>query len=48
MFDDLLLEYDGNWRKVMEHVVIKRLILSEKDRALPSLSAAPDLFEYPG
>src|SRR5438477_12495372 len=24
--------YDGDWKKVMQHVVVKRLILSEKDR----------------
>jgi len=32
MFEDLLLKYDGNWRKVLDHVVVRRLILSEKDR----------------
>ncbi|MCH8966078.1 MAG: serine protein kinase [Planctomycetes bacterium] len=32
MFEDLLLEYDGDWQKVMEHIRIRRLILSEKDR----------------
>ena len=32
MFEDLLLENDGNWRKVLDHVVVRRLILSEKDR----------------
>jgi serine protein kinase len=32
IYDDLLLQYDGDWRKVMEHVVVRRLILSEKDR----------------
>jgi serine protein kinase len=31
-FDDLLVEYGGDWRKVMDHVVVRRLILSEKDR----------------
>ncbi|MBK9119344.1 MAG: serine protein kinase [Phycisphaerales bacterium] len=31
-FEDLLLRYDGNWRKVLDHVVVRRLILSEKDR----------------
>ena len=29
---DLLDQYDGDWRKTMEHVKVKRLILSEKDR----------------
>ncbi len=32
MFDDLLIKYDGNWRKVLQHVRVRRLILSEKDR----------------
>jgi serine protein kinase len=32
MYDELLLKYDGNWRQVMNHVVVKRLALSEKDR----------------
>ncbi|RMF83112.1 MAG: serine protein kinase, partial [Planctomycetota bacterium] len=32
MFEDLLLRYDGDWRKVLDHVVVRRLILSEKDR----------------
>ncbi len=31
-FEDLLLQYDGNWRQVLEHIVVRRLILSEKDR----------------
>jgi len=29
---DLLDQYDGDWRKAMDHVRVKRLILSEKDR----------------
>ncbi|GIW75184.1 MAG: serine protein kinase [Phycisphaerae bacterium] len=29
---DLMEMYDGEWRKVMDHVKVKRLILSEKDR----------------
>ncbi len=29
---DLLEIYDGDWRKAMDHVKVKRLILSEKDR----------------
>ncbi len=32
MFDDLLLKYDGDWLKVIEHVHVRRVILSEKDR----------------
>ncbi len=32
MFEDLLLDYDGDWSKVMDHVTVRRLILSEKDR----------------
>jgi len=32
MFEDLLLKYDGDFRKVMDHIVVRRLILSEKDR----------------
>ncbi len=31
-FEDLLLKYEGSWRKVVDHIVIRRLILSEKDR----------------
>ena len=31
-YDDLLKKYDGDWRKVMDHVVVKRFIVSEKDR----------------
>lgn len=31
-YTDLLKEYDGEWQKVTEHIVIRRLILSEKDR----------------
>jgi serine protein kinase len=31
-FEDLLLKYEGNWRKVLEHIVVRRLVLSEKDR----------------
>src|SRR6478672_2474833 len=29
---DLMDQYGGDWRKVMEHVKVRRLILSEKDR----------------
>ncbi len=32
MFDDLLLRYAGDWLKVIDHVRVRRLILSEKDR----------------
>ncbi len=32
IFDQYMKKYDGDWSKVMEHVRIKRLILSEKDR----------------
>jgi len=32
MFDDLLLKHDGSWHKVIEHIKVRRLILSEKDR----------------
>ncbi|MCK6455712.1 MAG: serine protein kinase [Phycisphaerae bacterium] len=31
-YDDLLLRYDGNWRKVMDHIIVRRLIISEQDR----------------
>ena len=32
MYEDLSLEYHGDWRKVMDHIRIHRVILSEKDR----------------
>ncbi|HEX2973347.1 MAG TPA: hypothetical protein VHP11_13515 [Tepidisphaeraceae bacterium] len=32
VYSDLLDQYDGDWRKVMDHIRVKRLILSEKDR----------------
>ncbi len=32
MFQDLLVEYGGDWHKVMEHITVRRLVLSEKDR----------------
>ncbi len=32
IFDKLLKHYDGDWYKVIEHVRVYRLILSEKDR----------------
>ena len=31
-FQDLMTSYEGNWEKVIRHVVVKRLMLSEKDR----------------
>ncbi len=27
-----MVRYEGNWRRVLDHVVVRRLILSEKDR----------------
>jgi len=32
IFEDLMSFYDGDWRKVMEHVKVRRIVLSEKDR----------------
>ncbi|HEY7089785.1 MAG TPA: hypothetical protein VH518_16935 [Tepidisphaeraceae bacterium] len=32
VFGDLLEQYGGDWKKVIDHVRVKRLILSEKDR----------------
>ncbi len=32
VFEELLRKYDGDWGKVMQHVTIRRLVLSEKDR----------------
>jgi serine protein kinase len=32
IFRELMNHYEGNWSKVMQHVRIKRLVLSEKDR----------------
>jgi len=31
-YDDLLRQYGGDWKKVMEHIVVRRLTISEKDR----------------
>ncbi len=31
-FADLLKQYDGDWKRVMDHVIVRRLIISEKDR----------------
>src|SRR5215203_4118786 len=32
VYADLMDQYDGDWKKVMDHVHVKRLVLSEKDR----------------
>ena len=32
IFRELMRRYDGDWVKVMEHVRVRRLVLSEKDR----------------
>lgn len=32
IYNQLMMRYDGDWTKVMQHVVVYRLILSEKDR----------------
>ncbi|MBI5763373.1 MAG: serine protein kinase [Planctomycetes bacterium] len=31
-YDDFLRQYNGDWKKVMEHIVVRRLLVSEKDR----------------
>jgi len=31
-YEEILVRYDGNWRKVMDHIVVRRMIVSEKDR----------------
>ncbi len=31
-YNDLLVKYEGDWRKVMDHIVVRRIMLSEKDR----------------
>jgi serine protein kinase len=31
-YQDLLTQYEGDWERAMRHVVVRRLILSEKDR----------------
>ena len=31
-YDELIRRYDGDWTKVIEHVRVRRLLLSEKDR----------------
>ncbi len=32
IYDDLMRFYDGDWKKAMEHVRVRRIVLSEKDR----------------
>ena len=32
MFEDFLVKYDGDWRKVLGHIRVRRTVLSEKDR----------------
>ena len=32
VYDDLMRFYEGDWRKVMDHVRVRRIALSEKDR----------------
>ncbi|MBK8013172.1 MAG: serine protein kinase [Deltaproteobacteria bacterium] len=32
VFRELMAHYGGDWEKVMSHIVVKRLVLSEKDR----------------
>ena len=32
ILEDLMAFYDGDWKKVMEHVRVRRIVLSEKDR----------------
>ncbi|MBL8999972.1 MAG: serine protein kinase [Phycisphaerae bacterium] len=32
IFENLMAFYDGEWRKVMDHVKVRRIVLSEKDR----------------
>ena len=32
IFNELMKHYDGDWTKVMQHVVVRRLVFSEKDR----------------
>ncbi len=32
IYDELMRFYDGDWRRVMEHVRVRRVVLSEKDR----------------
>lgn len=32
IYTDLMLHYEGDWEKVIEHVMVHRIIISEKDR----------------
>ena len=32
IFKELMAHYEGNWEKVMQHIRVRRLLLSEKDR----------------
>ncbi|MCB9840732.1 MAG: serine protein kinase [Phycisphaeraceae bacterium] len=32
VFEDLMAFYDGDWKKAMDHVRVRRIVLSEKDR----------------
>src|SRR6185295_1977624 len=32
VYGDLLDQYGGDWKKAIEHIKVRRLILSEKDR----------------
>ncbi len=32
VFKDLMTEYKGDWREVIKHIKVRRLVLSEKDR----------------
>ncbi|MCL4742523.1 MAG: hypothetical protein KJZ54_10015 [Phycisphaerales bacterium] len=32
IYDELMRFYDGDWKRVMEHVRVRRVVLSEKDR----------------
>ena len=32
IYEDLMAFYNGDWKKVMEHVQVRRIVLSEKDR----------------
>ena len=31
-FNELMRKYDGEWKKVTEHITVRRLVMSEKDR----------------
>ncbi len=32
VFEDLLVRYDGDWNRVLDHIVVRRFLLSEQDR----------------